>query len=240
MPPTVNLKKYIATETGWRFVPVLRVGGKPRPETVLIAGEAVRSTAGTFYIEWRENGRRIQKPVGRSPRAALDAWRAEMARLGGGDGDEPVDVPADEVSIEKAAGEFLENVRATKSPATYEAYSGDLRWFQKEIGRITVASVTRRDILRVLGAGREQGRSQATINRAVMVGLMALRQAGRPGQARARRLAEDRRERCRDLRARGDQSLFRCLQVPGAPALRGLPLHRLSASRGGDAAPARR
>jgi hypothetical protein len=35
-----NLKKYIAIDGRWRFVPVLKVNRKPRPDAVLIDGEA--------------------------------------------------------------------------------------------------------------------------------------------------------------------------------------------------------
>ena len=72
--PRANLKKYIKVEGKWRFVPVLKQNGVPYPGTVLIDGEPVRSTTGTFYLELYENGRRVQRPIGTSPREAKDAW----------------------------------------------------------------------------------------------------------------------------------------------------------------------
>lgn len=65
--PKANLKKYIKFAGKWRFVPVLKQNGVPYPGTVLIDGEPVRSTTGRFYIEYYENGRRVQRPVGTSP-----------------------------------------------------------------------------------------------------------------------------------------------------------------------------
>ena len=78
----VNLKKYINQDGKWRFVPVLKVSGKPRSEAVLIAGQPVKGTAGTFYIEWYDR-KRVQKPCGPTPRDALDAWRTRFALLSG-------------------------------------------------------------------------------------------------------------------------------------------------------------
>ena len=177
-----NLKKYTAVDGAWRFVPVLKINGRPRPEVVVIDGATVRGTTGRFYVEWRQKGKRIQKPCGSSSREALDARRTQVALLNG-EIDEPEEedsasLPLGEVLIQSAADDFLESVKATKGPATYEAYSSDLDWFRANLQRTTVGRVTRKDIIRLFGTGRDQGQSQATINRKVMVGLMALRQAG--------------------------------------------------------------
>ena len=60
MAAKVNLKKYLSVGGRWQFVPVLKVKGRPRPDAVLIDGKAVRATSGTFYLEWRENGKRVR------------------------------------------------------------------------------------------------------------------------------------------------------------------------------------
>jgi hypothetical protein len=59
----VNLKKYLAIDGKWQFVPALKTGADdaPEPSVVLINGEPVRNTSGTFYIEWREHGKRIDQ-----------------------------------------------------------------------------------------------------------------------------------------------------------------------------------
>ena len=56
-----NLKKYIKVGGKWRFVPVMKQTGVPYPGTVLVAGAPLRSTSGTFYLEFYENGRRVQR-----------------------------------------------------------------------------------------------------------------------------------------------------------------------------------
>jgi len=71
--PKANQKKYIKVRGKWRFVPVQKPNGVSYPDTVLIDGEPVRLTTGTFYLAFYEDGRRVQRPVGNSPRRAKDA-----------------------------------------------------------------------------------------------------------------------------------------------------------------------
>jgi integrase/recombinase XerD len=181
MPVKVNLKKYLAHDGKWQFFPVLKINGKPRPEVVLINGEPVKSTKGKFYLEYRQDGKRVQRPCGSTPREALDEWRKQQAIFDGiieAPEEETTPLPLNHVSVASAVGTFLHQVLATKTPGTYDAYRSDLNWFKEHIRVRTVGKVTRVEILHLLGQGRELGLSQASINRRVMVGLMALRNAG--------------------------------------------------------------
>jgi integrase len=181
MVSKANLKKYLAVGGRWQFVPVLKINGKPRPEAVNIGGKTVKGTTGTYYVEWREHGKRVQKPVGRSPREALDAWRTRNAILEGAiEAPEETDdsLPIEHVSIESAVKIYLTEIKGTKAEGTYDAYRADLDWFKATIKRATVGKVTRSDIMQLFAAGREEGLSQASINRRVMVGMMAVRNAG--------------------------------------------------------------
>ena len=176
----VNLKKYINVGGKWRFVPVLKVNGKPRPEAVLIDGTPVKGTSGTFYLEYRQDGARIQRPCGITPREALDAWKTQVAILSrvieAPEDSEPL--PVEHTSIADAAKTYLNEVKATKSAATHDAYTSDLTWFKDRLKRSLVGKVIRTDIMSLFAAGREEGLAQASINRHIMVGLMALRNAG--------------------------------------------------------------
>lgn len=179
-PSKANLKKYTKVDGKWRFVPVLKQNGVPYPGTVMIDGQPVRSTTGTFYLESYENGRRVQKPVGNSPREAKDAWN----RHSNPDDDSASILAEDEnaapelTPISIAFQRFLEETRATKEPATHSAYRRDLDWVAEKLGRQFVSQVTRQDVLRVMGKGRQEGLDPKTINRKMIVALMALRNAG--------------------------------------------------------------
>ena len=177
--PKANLKKYIKVDGKWRFFPVLKQNGVPYPGTVLIDGAPVRSTTGNFYLEFYENGRRVQRPVGSTPHEAKNAWYRQC------NPDTPADSDFDEVAAKPDASpvvvafeRFLEEVKASKEPATLVAYETDLRWVRAKLGKRYVSDVTRHDILRVLGRGREEGLDTKTVNRKLIVALMALRNAG--------------------------------------------------------------
>jgi hypothetical protein len=47
-----NLRKYTKVDGKWRFVPVMKQDGVPYPGTVMIGGKPLRSTTGTFYLEF--------------------------------------------------------------------------------------------------------------------------------------------------------------------------------------------
>ena len=186
----VNLKKYVLYEGKWQFFPVLKKeNGEPKPDTILISGKPVKGTSGKFYLEYRhdgKHGKRIQTPCSSSPREAKEAWDTLVRQLNPEfeaelSNSAPIAAPAG--NVRQAVTLYLSQVKATKSAATHRAYSSDLAWFTAHLNKEFVGQVTRHDLLRVLGKGRESSSSQKplnqkTINRRVMVGLMALRNAG--------------------------------------------------------------
>ena len=57
----VNLTKRVQTAKGWRYCPVvLSANGRVKPDTVLVDGKEERHSKGAYYIEWRENGKRVE------------------------------------------------------------------------------------------------------------------------------------------------------------------------------------
>ncbi len=179
----VNLKKYIKIEGRWRFVPVVKRNGVPFPGVVLIGGQAVRSNSGTFYLESYEDGRRVQRPVGTSPRDAKDAWYRQCQPASSEAGllaelESETESDPDNVTVAAAFQKFLEEARATKQPSTHRAYAADLEWVSGRLGPQFVSDVKRSDILRVMAKGRDEGLNPKTVNRKLIVALMALRNAG--------------------------------------------------------------
>jgi hypothetical protein len=174
-----NLKKYIKVGRKWRFVPILKQNGVPYPGTVIVDGKPVRSNSGTFYLEYYEDGRRVQKPVGRSPREAKDAWYALFGSVPEKAPDSDEEKVAPELTpITAAFQRFLEEARATKEDATYRAYRRDLQWVELTLKRDLVTQVKREDILRLMAKGREASLNPKTVTRRLIVALMALRNAG--------------------------------------------------------------
>jgi hypothetical protein len=77
---------------------------------------------------------RRTRPVGNSPREALDAWQLQSGILSG-----DIELPEEEArpkagrskTIRAAVDAYLSEVKATKGEATWRAYSADLGWFEK-------------------------------------------------------------------------------------------------------------
>jgi len=176
-----NLKQYRRIAERWQFVPVVKQDGKPNPKLVLINGEPASSKGGTFYVEWRENGKRTQRPCGTTPREALDAWHLQSGILSG-DVEQPAAEDADstkeDTTIDSAITDYLRDVKATKGLATYRAYAHDLRWFRSVCKKHLVSRLDRSDAMALFAAGRDANLNQKTINKRVIVTLQAMRAAG--------------------------------------------------------------
>lgn len=176
-----HLKKYLPHNGKWQFFPVAKVNGRPKPELVMIEGKPRRGTSGTFYLQWRENGVRRTRPVGSSPREALDAWQLQSGILAG-DIEAPEEEAAPKASsaktIRAAVDAYLTEVKATKGDATWRAYSADLAWFLKITKKHYVDQLGRSDAMALFAAGREEALNQKTINKRVIVMLQAMRRAG--------------------------------------------------------------
>jgi len=175
-----HLKKYLSHNGKWQFFPVAKVNGRPKPELVMIEGKPRRSTTGTFYLQWRENGVRRTRPVGTTPREALDAWQLQSGILAG-----EIEAPEEEPSaaststtIRAAVESYLAEVKATKGDATWRAYSADLAWFQRICKKHYVDQLGRSDAMKLFAAGRDEDLNQKTINKRVIVMLQAMRRAG--------------------------------------------------------------
>lgn len=174
-----HLKKYLSYGGKWQFFPVAKVNGRPKPELVMIEGKPHRATGGTFYLQWRENGVRRTRPVGTSPREALDAWQLHSGILSG-EIEEPEEMPASSssVTIRSAIDVYLAEVRATKGEATGRAYTGDLAWFESLCRKHYVEQLGRSDAMELFAAGRREELNQKTINKRVIVMLQAMRRSG--------------------------------------------------------------
>jgi len=180
----VNLKQYRRLNGKWQFVPVVKENGKPNPKLVLIDGKVVSSKGGVFYLDWREEGKRRTRPVGSSPRGALEAWRLQSGIRTGEI--QPEDEPDDSgkgLSIDRAIENFLVEVKATKGERTYKEYRHHLDWFRARCAKRYVSELDRSDAMKMFAQGREerangQPLNQKTINKRVIVTLNAMRSQG--------------------------------------------------------------
>lgn len=77
--PNVLRKVKVAGE--WKFLPVSKVNGKLDWQHLDLHGVPVVSTEGTFYLDYREDGRRVRRAVGTHPRTAKAALASQSSIL---------------------------------------------------------------------------------------------------------------------------------------------------------------
>ena len=178
----INLTQKRKAEDGqWQFYPVQWDGNKPDPRLIIIDGEpASWKGGGAYFLDWREDGKRIRKQVGNAPREALDAWRKATGVANGsipGDANENTDGTTDAtgISIQEGISQYLEAVKATKGDGTHSSYESCLRWAEHHITKHLVYRLDRNDLLVLFAAGRKEGLNQKTINKRVTVVLNMVR-----------------------------------------------------------------
>jgi integrase/recombinase XerD len=163
----VNLTKRVQTPLGMRYCrAVLSSNGRVKPDHVHVNGHIERHPEGAYYLEWRENGRRIRLSVGKD--AADAATRrlrkeAELAALNAG----VTVIPENgngQRSVSTAVAEYLEEIRISKKPKTYAAYSKALGYFVESCPKIFLADIDRKDLLKFSAFLRdEKGQSPRSV-----------------------------------------------------------------------------
>ena len=132
-----------------RYCPVVLSGnGKIRPDVVLVKGVEERHSEGAYYIEWRESGKHIRLSVGKSAQEALNAKKAKEAELSANNHGVVVVKTAGKNSLVEAISGYLEEIKLTKKPKTFAAYSTALAYFKESCHKQNVEDIDRRDMLK--------------------------------------------------------------------------------------------
>jgi integrase len=176
----INLvQKRKATDGTWRFYAVVRHGDKPDPRMVVIDGKPESSKAGgAFYLDYRADGKRVRKQVGKTSREALDGWQKATGISNGLiPADEVVEVStnAKSLTVHQGIKKYLKDVAATKSVATHRSYTQCLVWAAQHITKALVSQIDRSDLMKLFQAGRKEILNQKTTNKQVTVFLAMVR-----------------------------------------------------------------
>jgi len=163
----VNLTKRVQTPLGMRYCPVvLSANGRVKPDLVLVNGKPERHPEGAYYVEWRENGRRIRLSVGKDASDASTRRLRKEAELNAMNAGVTV-IPENgngQRSISAAVAEYLEEVRISKKPKTYAAYSTALGYFVESCPKIFLTDIDRKDLLKFSAFLRdEKGQSPRSV-----------------------------------------------------------------------------
>jgi len=148
----VNLTKRVQTSKGLRYCPVvLSPNGRVKPDLVTVNGHPERHSEGAYYLEWRENGRRIRLSVGKDPQdAAARRLRkgAELNALNQGVTVVPENGDSGHRSVATAVAKFLEETELTKKPKTLSAYTTALNYFTESCPKLYLQDIERADLLK--------------------------------------------------------------------------------------------
>jgi integrase len=148
---SVNLKRKIKINGEWKFVPVAKKNGRYLPDQVLIAEVPTKVKDGTFFIEWREGGQRIQKAVGKNGHEAIEAQKTQSnihALRSSGvtiEQDAP-QIATDRESLAGAIDRYLHDTRSIHRPKTMAKYNEALMSFLAFTRKRSVAELGADDI----------------------------------------------------------------------------------------------
>ena len=151
----VNLTKRVMVNGGLRYCPVIEAAnGRIRPDVVMVDGTEERHPEGSYYIDYREGDKRIRVSVGKNAADAQSARLAKQAELNAVKaGLEILDAPVmiggqAKHSLAAAIASYLEDVKLSKKPKTYSAYSTALNYFAESCRKQFVEDIDRKDMLR--------------------------------------------------------------------------------------------
>ena len=147
----VNLTKRVQTSKGPRYCPVgLSANGRVKPDLVVVNGQQERHPEGAYYLEWRENGRRVRLSVGKDA-ADASARRArkeaELNAVNNGAAIMPEGKDGHR-SIAASVEDYLDETKLTKKPKTLAAYSTALAYFVESCHKLNLEDIDRRDLLK--------------------------------------------------------------------------------------------
>ncbi len=156
----VNLTKRVQTSKGLRYCPViLSANGRVKPDLVLINGQPERHPEGAYYLEWRENGRRVRLSVGKDPAdasARRQRKESELNALNNGIAVVPENGDDGHRSLAAAVSEYLEETTLTKKPKTVAAYTTALHYFTESCPKLFLEDIERKDLLKFCAFLRDE------------------------------------------------------------------------------------
>ena len=148
----VNLTKRVQTSKGLRYCPVvLSANGRVKPDLVIINGQQERHPEGAYYLEWRENGRRVRLSVGKDPAdasARRQRKESELNAVNNGVAVLPENGDNGHRSLAAAVTEYLEETTLTKKPKTLAAYTTALTYFTESCPKLFLEDIERKDLLK--------------------------------------------------------------------------------------------
>lgn len=159
----VNLTKRIKTPQGLRFCPsVISANGRVKPDWVIVAGNEERHPEGAYYLEWYEGQRRVRLSVGKdAATAAARRHRQEQVLASKAAGIKLAEEgSANGPLLAATVAIYLDEIKSTKKPKTYAAYSTALSYFLESCTKTRVSEIDRTDLLQFSAFLRDRKKLQ--------------------------------------------------------------------------------
>lgn len=136
----VRLLKKVKLGTDWGFVPVrFAKNGK-----IKLDGQD-----GTFYLDFRQDGRRKRVAVGIDPTDAITARDRQAHRLRGEviGVRTPATAEINDKTLAAAIDDYLEEKRLSRKKSSHAVYRNSLTKFQQSCTKVRLADITRKDLV---------------------------------------------------------------------------------------------
>jgi len=154
-----NLTKQVVTGDGRRrFCPAVEsANGRVKANYVFVDGKEEHHPEGSYYIEWREDGKRRRLSVGKDHLKAHAAKLRKETELAARSRGVPLATPENgRRSVAVAVADFLEETKLTKKPKTLAAYTKALSYFTESCHKIFLEDIERRDLLKFAAFLRDE------------------------------------------------------------------------------------
>jgi integrase len=151
---------------------------------------------GSYFIEWREDGKRIRLPAGRTVAQALEAQRIKQAELGAAEVGilqryKPSQTPEPEpMHLSALIRRYLDQIDTLKKPNTYRKYNAVLTRFDGQFPGRKLEEISVEELNDFVVKLKKSGLSANTVLHNVVIIAQFFRRHGRPNLTRDLQLPE--------------------------------------------------
>src|SRR6202051_3333078 len=184
----VNLLKQFKTGNGWVLKSIPRKPNGQRDWSAL--------PDGSYFIEWREEGKRMRLPAGRTVSQALEAQHIKLAELAATEVGilqryKPSHTPEPEpMRLSASIRRYLDQIDTLKTPNTYRKYDAVLTRFDKEFPDRELQQIEIEELNEFVIKLRKSGLAANTVLHNVIIIAQFCRRNGRPNLTRELQLPE--------------------------------------------------
>jgi integrase/recombinase XerD len=185
----VNLLKQFKTGTGWVMKSIPRKSNGQRDWGAL--------PDGSYFIEWREEGKRMRLPAGSTVSQALEAQRIKLAEIAATEAGilqryEPLPPPPEPEPVRLSAliRRYLDQIDTLKKPNTYRKYNAVLMRFDEHFPGRELQQISNEDLNDFVIKLRKSGLAANTVLHNVIIIAQFCRRNGRLNITRELQLPE--------------------------------------------------